>query len=181
MASTRDRILEVATDLFIERGYEGTSLREIAEQVGVTKAALYYHFSSKEDLVRALLQPMDEMQATILAEVAERPTLEQWAGYLEVLIRWFVENSRTFRLLERNHELFDAMHEDGSQHLQMHARVDAIVADPSRPVEERIRMIAALGAALALGGLGGDIIAESDPDVLVAVLTDSVHRVLDLD
>jgi AcrR family transcriptional regulator len=181
MASTRERILEVATDLFIEQGYEGTSLREIAEQVGVTKAALYYHFASKEELVKALLEPMDEMQATILAEVAEHPTLEQWAGYLDVLIEWFVENSRTFRLLERNHELFDAMHEDGSAHLQMHARVDAIIADPDRPLDERVRMIAALGAALALGGLGGELIAESDPGVLVKELSASVHRVLDVD
>ena len=48
MKDTRERILDTALDMFIERGYDKTSLREIAERVGVTKPALYYHFSSKE-------------------------------------------------------------------------------------------------------------------------------------
>ena len=44
---TRSRVQEVALELFAEQGYEKTSLREIAERLGVTKAALYYHFKSK--------------------------------------------------------------------------------------------------------------------------------------
>ena len=46
---TRVRIQQVALELFAEQGYERTSLREIAERLGVTKAALYYHFKSKEE------------------------------------------------------------------------------------------------------------------------------------
>ncbi|HEY9524582.1 MAG TPA: helix-turn-helix domain-containing protein [Thermopolyspora sp.] len=53
---TRSRIQEVALDLFTERGYEATSLREIAEVLGVTKAALYYHFRTKEDIVSSLTE-----------------------------------------------------------------------------------------------------------------------------
>jgi AcrR family transcriptional regulator len=45
-SDTRTRIQDVALDLFIEQGYEATSLREIAEKLGVTKAALYYHFKT---------------------------------------------------------------------------------------------------------------------------------------
>src|SRR3954467_2898602 len=48
---TRERIRTVALELFAEQGYEKTSLREIAERLGVTKAALYYHFKSPEDIV----------------------------------------------------------------------------------------------------------------------------------
>lgn len=48
---TRERIRSTAMALFTERGYDKTSLREIAEQLGVTKAALYYHFRTKEDIV----------------------------------------------------------------------------------------------------------------------------------
>ena len=51
---TRERILDVALDLFTEQGFDGTSLRQIAEQLGVTKAALYYHFESKDDILMAL-------------------------------------------------------------------------------------------------------------------------------
>src|SRR5216110_1198663 len=50
---TRARIQRVALELFAEQGYDATSLREIAERLGVTKAALYYHFKSKEDIVRS--------------------------------------------------------------------------------------------------------------------------------
>ena len=44
---TRSRIQDVALQMFIDKGYEATSLREIAEELGVTKAALYYHFDTK--------------------------------------------------------------------------------------------------------------------------------------
>ena len=53
---TRARIQQVALKLFAEQGYERTSLREIAERLGVTKAALYYHFKSKEDIVRSFTE-----------------------------------------------------------------------------------------------------------------------------
>src|SRR5262245_3329338 len=52
---TRSRIQEVALRLFIDKGYEATSLREIAEELGVTKAALYYHFDTKEKIVTSLI------------------------------------------------------------------------------------------------------------------------------
>ncbi|HWM38542.1 MAG TPA: helix-turn-helix domain-containing protein, partial [Streptomyces sp.] len=42
--NTRQRIQDVALELFAQRGYDKTSLREIAEHLDVTKAALYYHF-----------------------------------------------------------------------------------------------------------------------------------------
>lgn len=53
---TRERIQEVALDRFTEYGYAQTSLREIAEDLGFTKAALYYHFKSKEEIVDSLLK-----------------------------------------------------------------------------------------------------------------------------
>ncbi|WP_026239947.1 TetR/AcrR family transcriptional regulator [Parafrankia discariae] len=54
---TRARILSAAVELFAERGYAGTSVRDISERLGVTKAALYYHFSSKETILDALISP----------------------------------------------------------------------------------------------------------------------------
>src|SRR5215831_10415799 len=53
---TRSRVQQVALELFAEQGYEKTSLREIAERLGVTKAALYYHFKSKEDIVHSFTE-----------------------------------------------------------------------------------------------------------------------------
>ncbi|NRQ38629.1 TetR/AcrR family transcriptional regulator [Nonomuraea sp. NN258] len=53
---TRTRIQEIALKLFTEQGYEATSLREIAEELGVTKAALYYHFKTKDDIVAGIAE-----------------------------------------------------------------------------------------------------------------------------
>lgn len=57
---TRDRILAAALELFLEQGVRETSLRQIAERLGITKPALYYHFDSRLDLVRSMLQPLVE-------------------------------------------------------------------------------------------------------------------------
>ncbi|HVV13807.1 TetR/AcrR family transcriptional regulator [Amycolatopsis sp.] len=61
-SDTRERIQQIALDLFVEQGYEKTSLREIAEQLDVTKAALYYHFRTKEDIVASVL---DDLAASL--------------------------------------------------------------------------------------------------------------------
>lgn len=57
--STREVILEKALDMFSERGYERTNLRELSEQVGITKSALYKHFVSKEDIWNSTMEYYD--------------------------------------------------------------------------------------------------------------------------
>jgi AcrR family transcriptional regulator len=54
-ASTRDRILAVATELFSRHGYAATPLSDIAAALGITKAALYYHFRSKDEILDAIM------------------------------------------------------------------------------------------------------------------------------
>ena len=56
-SETRQRIQDVASELFSEKGVQRTSLQDIATRLGITKPALYYHFSSREELVRSILQP----------------------------------------------------------------------------------------------------------------------------
>ena len=59
---TRGRILDTALQLIAERGFAATSTREISERLGFTKAALYYHFRTKADLLAAIVEPvMDEL------------------------------------------------------------------------------------------------------------------------
>ena len=53
--ATRKHILKEATRLFVAQGYRGLSMRQLAEQVGVSKAGLYYHFRDKESLFLAIL------------------------------------------------------------------------------------------------------------------------------
>ncbi|MET7330596.1 TetR/AcrR family transcriptional regulator [Nonomuraea sp. NPDC005650] len=59
-SDTRTRIQEVARELFASQGVQNTSLRQISDRLGITKPALYYHFASRDDLVRSIVQPMVE-------------------------------------------------------------------------------------------------------------------------
>ncbi|MEU7755449.1 helix-turn-helix domain-containing protein [Micromonospora sp. NPDC049101] len=70
---TRERIKAVALELFTEQGYEKTSLREIAERLNVTKAALYYHFKSKDDIVASFVEDRLEGMDALIAWAATQP------------------------------------------------------------------------------------------------------------
>ena len=67
--SARQRLLETATELFAEKGYAGTSVREIVDRAGVSKPVLYYYFKSKEGLFYAILEWAAEVQQKILNEI----------------------------------------------------------------------------------------------------------------
>jgi AcrR family transcriptional regulator len=67
--NTRERLLETATALFAEKGYTGTSVREIVARAGVSKPVLYYYFKSKEGLFYAILEWAADVQQEILNEI----------------------------------------------------------------------------------------------------------------
>ena len=52
--NTRERILDIALDLFSVQGYDKTSIREISDKLGLSKASIYYHFPSKEEILVSL-------------------------------------------------------------------------------------------------------------------------------
>ena len=62
-ASTRRALVDVATDLFTDRGYAGTSLDEIVAGARVTKGALYHHFSGKQALFESVFEKVEERAA----------------------------------------------------------------------------------------------------------------------
>jgi len=55
MSSSRDYIIDKAYELFLNKSYEGVSISDISEAVGMTKGALYHHFTNKEDLFKAVI------------------------------------------------------------------------------------------------------------------------------
>jgi AcrR family transcriptional regulator len=68
----RARVIAAAQELFAERGISGTSLQNIADHMGVQKAAVYYQFKTKEDIVLAVLEPAhDALQAVVDASGRE--------------------------------------------------------------------------------------------------------------
>lgn len=71
---TRNAILDAAAAVFDERGFAGASLSEILAKAGVTKGALYFHFSSKEELAMALID--EHMQAGLPLVDLDEPSLQ---------------------------------------------------------------------------------------------------------
>ncbi len=70
-ADSRAAILDAAKLLFMQEGFRGISMRQIAEAVGVTKAALYYHFKDKEELFVAIVEEYLVATSTMIDEVAD--------------------------------------------------------------------------------------------------------------
>jgi AcrR family transcriptional regulator len=67
-SDTRQRIQDVARELFVQKGVQRTSLQDIAGRLGITKPALYYHFASREDLVRSIVSPLIDEGERFIAE-----------------------------------------------------------------------------------------------------------------
>ncbi len=89
---TRQQILETAQRLFTEHGYDATSLQMIADEMGLTKAAVYYHFRAKTDILRAAMQPGIQRLESLLDETAairgRRARIEHVVnGFVDFLIR----------------------------------------------------------------------------------------------
>ena len=110
---TRQRILDVALDLFTEQGFDGTSLRQIAEQLGVTKAALYYHFESKDDILMALHLRLHEFGKVALLRMGEEPiTLELWGELLDEIVDQMLAQRKIFLMHERNQAALEKLHRE---------------------------------------------------------------------
>ncbi|ACU75406.1 transcriptional regulator, TetR family [Catenulispora acidiphila DSM 44928] len=85
---TRRRILDSATEVFAEHGYSGASMRDIAERLGITKAGLYYHFASKEELLDGLIRPVLQKMRDFAdaAEAGHYPTRQFLREFLDLII-----------------------------------------------------------------------------------------------
>ncbi|WP_405159492.1 TetR/AcrR family transcriptional regulator [Nocardia sp. NBC_01499] len=66
---TKSAIRDAAVKLFGDKGFEQTSLREVADAVGITKASLYYHYASKLDLLHAIIDPIIDHLRSVVADL----------------------------------------------------------------------------------------------------------------
>ncbi|GAA3939981.1 hypothetical protein GCM10023085_21830 [Actinomadura viridis] len=154
--ATPRRILDAASTLFAERGFRGTSMQAIAREVGITKAALYYHFESKDDILRHLTLPLlDELEAALAeAEAQDDPeTVRRRAieGYVDVSLR----HRRTLVMLIRDMTLLvQAPVADRFKAVLLLA--GDLVCGPDGGLEQRVR------AAQVVAALGDPIIAFRD-------------------
>jgi AcrR family transcriptional regulator len=107
--TTRERILEIALDLFIRKGYAATSMREIASPLGISKAALYYHFPSKAHLMLELHLQMHRAMADLHDIPAPGADDTVWLGFVEQLIGLALRNRRIIEFHFRNRDVFEKL------------------------------------------------------------------------
>jgi AcrR family transcriptional regulator len=181
-ASTRDRILDVALDLFVEQGYDSTSLRQIAERLGVTKAALYYHFEAKEDILMALHMRLHEFGKSALSTMTgdEPITLERWSALLEEVVDQMLVQRKLFLMHERNQAALEKLHTEGhdAEHEDIQNQLRHVLSDPRLPIRDRVRMAASMGALFAGLFLPGDTFPDSENKELGKLLRECLHDLL---
>ena len=147
---TRARIQRVAVELFSEQGYDKTSLREIAERLDVTKAALYYHFKSKEDIVRSLVEDyMGQVDALIAWAKTLPRTPETRSEILSKYVQIVADGSDVFRMLHHNQAAVNSLagaKERGSVFRERMTGLVEAITEPDADMQERLRATMALGS-----------------------------------
>ena len=95
------KILAAARKLFAQKGFENTSVDELAEEAQVAKGTIYVHFSGKDEILFAVIkQSLDEMRKTITELINNKqPFLERFHRYIREVLRLFENNKDIFRII----------------------------------------------------------------------------------
>ena len=99
--NTKERILEVSLELFAQSGYLGTSMSDIAKQLGITKGALYKHYRSKQEILDRIVERMNKMDYARAAEY-EMPETEP-DGFAEAYLHTPVGKIRAYSEAQFDH------------------------------------------------------------------------------
>jgi len=120
-ARRREAIIEAAVRLFCEKGYEGTTIRDIAHQVGVTEGLLYHYFPSKSALIGECWRQRQwhSRAIAVVREAAERPVAEVLHRLITENLTVMYENGAAFRMhaaeLLRDGELAELSQRDNDE------------------------------------------------------------------
>ncbi|MDI3406821.1 helix-turn-helix domain-containing protein [Streptomyces sp. B-S-A6] len=176
--NTRQRIQDVALELFAERGYEKTSLREIAERLEVTKAALYYHFKTKEDILDSLFEDLTRPIDELIEWAGEQPrTLETKQEILRRYSEALAGAERLFRFMQENQATMRELRTGEDFKARMLRLLD-VLREPDAPLTDQVRCFSALFSMHA--GLFALKDVEGDPEekrrAILEVATDLVTQ-----
>jgi AcrR family transcriptional regulator len=180
-ASTREKILDVALDLFTDQGFDGTSMREIAERLHISKPAIYHHFASKEDILMALHMRMHELGRAALARLTgQTVTLQIWGSLLDELLDQMVAQRKIFLMHERNQAALEKLHrkDHDDEHDDMQQRLRQALGDPSLALRDRVRMACSLGAVFGGLFMAGDAFANVPSAEVGSLVRDAVRDVV---
>jgi AcrR family transcriptional regulator len=144
---TRERIQRLALELFIAQGYEKTSLREIAERLGVTKAALYYHFPTKESILTSLVADIStEVDELIAWGQAQPRSVETRAEILRRVAELVRGPWRDIIRFGQANEAVMRGHDVGEELSERQFAVLGLIVDPDADLTDQLRSVLALAA-----------------------------------
>jgi AcrR family transcriptional regulator len=174
---TRTRLIEVAVDLFTRHSYAGTSLQMIADELGFTKAAIYHHFRTREQLLAAVLEPILDELRTVIESAETRRTPHTRAermlsGYAGLAVR----NRGLVAVLAADPSVATVLTERAEWGDLIKRQLTLLAdVDPGPAGEVKAAMVFA-GMAGAAGPTGANL----DDDVLCEHLVDAGRRTLGL-
>ncbi|HEY9329295.1 MULTISPECIES: TetR/AcrR family transcriptional regulator [unclassified Streptomyces] len=121
------RLLVAAVDAFAERGYHATTTRDIAGRAGMSPAALYIHFKTKEELLHRISRIGHDRALTLLESAAdgEGTATERLDGAVRAFVRWHAERHTTARVVQ--YELDALAEEHRTEIVELRRRSDAAV------------------------------------------------------
>jgi AcrR family transcriptional regulator len=162
--ATRAFLLQVAAEVFAERGYTEATMAELIARSGLTKGAFYFHFSSKEQLALAVIdekqrQWFDSVQAAIGAEAR---AIDQFRAVALALVRLHRHDPSAFSVSRLTHDL--ALVQDGADHARDHMRV----------------WVGMLAGLITQAQADGDLPRDVDANDLAAVLVAATDGLKDL-
>lgn len=144
MASdTRERIQAAARELFARKGVQKTSLQEIADKLGITKPALYYHFGSREDLLRSIVGPLIDAGQHFVEKQEKATTIEARTLLEEYFDFHFEHRDDLLLLLTELTTLADLGLIEVV--LAWRGRLTELLFGPDAPLEQATRAVVALG------------------------------------
>ncbi|MFF7737594.1 MULTISPECIES: TetR family transcriptional regulator [unclassified Streptomyces] len=175
---TRRRIQDVALELFAEHGYEKTSLREIAERLEVTKAALYYHFKTKEEILVSIFEDLTQPIEDLIEWGRQQP--RTLATKQEIIRRYadtLAAAAPLFRFMHENQATVRDLRIGDSFKARIHSLRDIIV-DPDADLVDQVRCASAIftlhAGMFLLPDMGND--PEEKSRAVLEVATDLVTQ-----
>ncbi|MFD9000989.1 TetR/AcrR family transcriptional regulator [Streptomyces sp. NPDC059582] len=176
--NTRQRIQDVALELFAEQGYEKTSLREIAEGLDVTKAALYYHFKTKEEILVSIFEDLTRPIEELIEWGKGQPhTLETKQEIVRRYHQALSDASPLFRFMQENQATVRELQIGDTFKDRMRGLRDIII-DPDAPLVDQVRCLSAIftlhAGMFVMQDLEGD--PEDKRKAVLEVAVDQVTR-----
>lgn len=177
-SAAQGRIITAALDLFARRGVGGTSLQMIADEIGVTKAAVYHQYKTKEDIVLAAAEAELGRFEAVIATAEEQPTRKRARDVLLAgMVDMAVDRGRKVSTILSDPVIVGFFAEHETFRDVMHRLRSILIGDDGGP-EARVR-IAMLIAAIS-GAVMHPFVADLDDDTLRAELLRLARRFLGL-